>query len=210
MRRRTRREQAELNRERILAVARSVFLRNGYYAASIDEIAEEAGFSKGVIYSQFGSKADLFFALLERRVEERAAFNLEAALKGTIEDSARNLLSMNERMRKADRAWTLLVLEFRILAARDPELQKRYSAMHRRTIEGLAEVIEQLKAKTERPPAFESSDLARLVSAIDSGYALEESIDPEGWSTAPGGMALRNLFEDLALQGVAPEVGRRH
>jgi AcrR family transcriptional regulator len=203
MRRRTRREQAELNRERILAVARSVFLRKGYYAASIDEMAEEAGFSKGVIYSQFGSKADLFFALLERRVEERAAFNLEAALKGTLEDSARNLLSMNERMRKADRAWTLLALEFRILAARDPDLRKRYSAMHHRTMDGLATVIEQLKAKAEHPPAFESSDLARLVIAIDSGYALEESIDPEGWSTAPGDMALRNLFEDLAPQHVA-------
>lgn len=210
MRRRTRKQQVELNRERILAVARSVFLRKGYHATSVDEIAEEAGFSKGVVYSQFGSKADFFLALLKRRIEERAALNLEAALQGTLEDSMQTLLSLTERARKADGAWTLLVLEFRILAARDPDLRTRYSAMHRRTVEGLEAVIQQLKAKAEHPPAFETSDLARLVIAIDNGYALEESIDPEGWSTAPGRMALRSLFEDLVLQDIAPEVGRWH
>src|SRR5258707_9856937 len=68
-------EQVERNREAVLEAARRVFIQRGYAGASLEAIAEEAGFSKGVVYSQFGSKPDLFFALLERRIEERAAQN---------------------------------------------------------------------------------------------------------------------------------------
>src|SRR5215203_510779 len=68
-------EQVERNREVVLAAARQVFISNGYAGATLEGIATEAGFSTGVVYSQFGSKADLFFALLERRIAERAAQN---------------------------------------------------------------------------------------------------------------------------------------
>ena len=71
----TRAEQTERNRASVLAAALRVFLARGYHAASLDQIADEAGFSKGVVYSQFASKADLFLTLLEARIEERAARN---------------------------------------------------------------------------------------------------------------------------------------
>src|ERR1700753_332212 len=60
-------EQVERNRERVLAAAQRVFIDRGYAGATLEAIADEAGFSKGVVYSQFGSKPDLFFALLEQR-----------------------------------------------------------------------------------------------------------------------------------------------
>ena len=66
-------EQVERNREEVLAAARQVFLDRGYAKATVEGIADIAGFSTGVVYSQFGSKADLFLALLERRIAERAA-----------------------------------------------------------------------------------------------------------------------------------------
>ena len=68
-------EQVERNREEVLAGARRVFLSRGYGKATVEAIAEDAGFSTGVVYSQFGSKADLFLALLERRIDERAERN---------------------------------------------------------------------------------------------------------------------------------------
>jgi AcrR family transcriptional regulator len=54
------------------------------YACPQATIAEEAGFSKGVVYSQFASKADMFLALLEARIAERADQNerLAAGLDG--------------------------------------------------------------------------------------------------------------------------------
>src|SRR6266581_3253289 len=72
-------EQVERNRQLVLAAARRVFLARGYAGATLDAIAEEAGFSKGVVYSQFDSKADLFLALLEARIAERAAENARLA-----------------------------------------------------------------------------------------------------------------------------------
>jgi len=71
----TRAEQGERNRGLVLAAARRVFLERGYAGATLDAIAEEAGFSKGVVYSQFAGKPDLFLALLERRIAERAEQN---------------------------------------------------------------------------------------------------------------------------------------
>src|ERR1700759_1262541 len=71
-------EQVERNRERVLAAAQRVFIARGYAGATLEAIADEAGFSKGVVYSQFGSKPDLFFALLEPRKELRAAHHRQA------------------------------------------------------------------------------------------------------------------------------------
>ena len=68
-------EQVERNRDLVLGAARQVFLDRGYSGATLEAIAAEAGFSKGVVYSQFTSKADLFLALLERRIEAHAAEN---------------------------------------------------------------------------------------------------------------------------------------
>ena len=75
----SRAEQNDRNRALLLAAARRVFLERGYYAATLEQIADEAGFSKGAVYSRFASKADMFLALLEDRIAERAAQNAELA-----------------------------------------------------------------------------------------------------------------------------------
>ena len=85
-------EQVARNRDLLLEAARRVFLARGYAGASLDAIADEAGFSVGVVYSQFGSKADLFFALLERRIETRALQNDRIAKEFGGADGLRELL----------------------------------------------------------------------------------------------------------------------
>ena len=49
-----------------------MFLRRGFHAASLDEIAEEAGYTKGAVYSNFAGKDDLFLALLAEHYVQRA------------------------------------------------------------------------------------------------------------------------------------------
>ena len=75
----SRAEQNDRNRALLLAAALRVFLARGYHAATLELIADEAGFSKGVVYSRFTSKADMFLALLTDRIAERAAQNASAA-----------------------------------------------------------------------------------------------------------------------------------
>ena len=65
-----RRLSATDRRAAILDAALEVFSGRGYHAASIDEIASQAGISKALIYEHFPSKKDLHASLLERHVQE--------------------------------------------------------------------------------------------------------------------------------------------
>jgi AcrR family transcriptional regulator len=56
-------------RAQLLAAAQRVFSANGYHAAAMDEIAEQAGVSKPVLYQHFPGKLDLYIALLENHVD---------------------------------------------------------------------------------------------------------------------------------------------
>src|SRR6202161_3600694 len=93
--------QNDRNRPLLFAAARRVFLARGYHAATLEQIADEAGFSKGVVYSRFTSKADMFLALLEDRITERAAENARAAatLAGSGDFAA--LLDLAQRAERA-------------------------------------------------------------------------------------------------------------
>jgi len=61
----TREQSRAQTRERLLASAAVVFSREGFAGASVDRIAEEAGYSKGALYSNFSSKDELFFELFD-------------------------------------------------------------------------------------------------------------------------------------------------
>src|ERR671936_541012 len=61
----TRGERKDRTKTDLVEAARAVFLRRGFHTASLDEIAEEAGYTKGAVYSSFGSKDELFLAVLD-------------------------------------------------------------------------------------------------------------------------------------------------
>ncbi len=193
--RKTRVEQAEYNREQVLAAALEVFEQKGYHAATVDEMAERAGYSKGVVYSQFGSKPDLFLSLLEQRVERRARENLEIAMSISGPEGLRDVAARAEELLVRDRAWNLAVLEFRTYAARVPELNQRYIQIHERTVAGIARVIHLAFDRGGRMPPFPPHDLARLVLALDAGWVLEDLADPEPLSFDPFQAALTGAME---------------
>jgi AcrR family transcriptional regulator len=179
MRTRLRRaEQADRNRRLVLTAARRVFLARGYAGATLEAIAEEAGFSKGVVYSQFGSKADLFVALLERRIEERAAQNERIAAELAGGEGVRELLRVAGRDAVAEPGWARLLVEFRALASRDPALNRRYAEAHARTVEQLARVLGRLHERAGLEPAVALRSQAELILALGAGIALERSANP--------------------------------
>jgi AcrR family transcriptional regulator len=172
-------EQTERNRSLVLSAARRVFMERGYHGATLEQIAEEAGFSKGVVYSQFESKADLFLALLEKRIDERAAEN-EQLVDGLAGESA--LAALFEHFVKRSQAtpeWGLLLSEFRVHAARNPELGRRYAAAHARTVERLSKVLEAVYTRAGEKPPFPPRQMAELVLAIGVGAELEQAANPD-------------------------------
>ena len=173
-------EQVERNHELVIEAARRVFLAKGYAGATLEQIADEAGFSKGVVYSQFESKADLFLALIERRIEERAAENERIARGRAGADALLAMLRAFERDARAEAGWQILLVEFRVVAARDPALNRRYAAAHARTIGALAAVLRGVHARAALAPRFPVQVMAELVMAFGVGFALETTANPAG------------------------------
>jgi AcrR family transcriptional regulator len=173
-------EQVERNRALVLDAARRVFLQRGYGAASVEAIAEEAGFSKGVIYSQFESKADLFLALLEARIEARATQNAAIGRRLSGREAMLALLRLGREDAAREGGWAMLLIEFRAHAARDAALGARYGRAHARTVERLAATIEAVHRAAGLTPAATPPQLARMVLALGAGRALEEAADPGG------------------------------
>jgi AcrR family transcriptional regulator len=171
-------EQVERNRGLVLDAARRVFLARGYGGATLDAIAEEAGFSKGVVYSQFAGKADLFLALLERRITERAAENARLAAERSGLDALRALLRVNARRSSDGAEWARLLIEFRAVAARDPEANARYAALHARSLEHFTEAVDGALSRGGLAPVYPPETFARLVFALDNGVVLERAADP--------------------------------
>jgi AcrR family transcriptional regulator len=90
-RRPTREQKREANRERILRAARTVFGARGYHSATIEEIADEAELSNGAIYYNFGSKEELFLALLDDRLDERLKHTRQTLAAGALAGDERSL-----------------------------------------------------------------------------------------------------------------------
>src|SRR2546421_8260905 len=108
-----RRERKERTKGDLVEAARVVFLRHGFHGASLDEIAEEAGYTKGAVYSNFDGKDALFLAVLEERFRLRAAEYVgfvfdHADVKDSYRAAARFWREANER----EPEWGRLIAEF--------------------------------------------------------------------------------------------------
>jgi AcrR family transcriptional regulator len=181
-------EQVGRNRELLLAAARRVFLGRGYGAASLDSIAEAAGFSKGVIYSQFDSKADLFLALLEARIAERGDENDAIADSGRAGVAA--LIARAQADATREPGWAALLVEFRSHAARDAELSRRYAQLHDATVGRLAARLERMHRDAGLEPAVAPRIMAQLLLAVGSGAILERAVEPAALPDEPVAEAL--------------------
>jgi AcrR family transcriptional regulator len=180
VKRQRRTEQQALTRQRLLDAAARVFARRGYQAATIEEIAEYAGYSHGAIYSNFKGKEELFLAVFERYMDERVQeLRKVGAVEGSLAQRARAAADQWMQRFTGDRDTFLLHLEFMIHAARNQRLSKRLGtrmATLRQEIErDLARHQSQRASPLPLPPA----ELALIVRALGIGLAVEALHQPE-------------------------------
>ncbi len=171
-------EQNERTRRELLAAARPIFETSGYHGATLDQIAEAAGYTKGAVYSRFGSKADLFLALIEARQVERIHRIGSALSRSSREGLTSAILEYTERL-DADLAWFLVLAEFRAHARRHPDLNARYAALHTRVRAEATDLIERFYAELGAAPPAPPAAIADFVFAAQSGTALERAADPD-------------------------------
>jgi AcrR family transcriptional regulator len=176
----TREQSKALTRERLLGAARTVFARRGYHGASVEEIAAEAGFSTGALYSNFEGKEALFLALLDREIDEHAR---------EIEEAVRERDSIAERARGGAERWMamierepelqLLFMEFWAYAGRDPKVRRQVAASFARAREVLTRLIADGARDFELELALPAEQLAIAIDALADGIARQKMADPD-------------------------------
>jgi AcrR family transcriptional regulator len=181
--RETRAQKQARTRAELLATAAKVFARRGYNGASVEEIAEEAGYSHGAVYSNFEGKADLFLAVFEEYMAERArelaATQLAAAADAPLEARARALADQWMERFANDRESFVLHMEFIAHAGRDPELAGRFGTRSAALREAVSHYIAAYQDEAGIELVLPPDDLALVLRALGIGLAVEALIAPK-------------------------------
>jgi AcrR family transcriptional regulator len=165
---------------RLLNAAEEVFVRDGYEAAQLDEIAARADRSKGAVYTHFKSKEDLFLALFEHRM--RAYID---RLSGSLRKCATQKQSL-EAFREFivglvhDRSWPILTLEFKLFALRHPESKERLRKafeMSKATTGNKG--YEQMFGQLTRAQRADNDLALAALGPIVTGLILESHFEPK-------------------------------
>lgn len=175
MTRLTRSQVQDRNRETVLEVARGAFLRDGYVATSLASVAKEAGFTTGIVYSSFGSKADLALSVLERLQAEQigALGERVGGASGDVLDRVRQWAA--EAMSSG---WVRLELELLLDTMNDPRLAAAQTRRQTASIQQAVTVVRSLV-----PPDSMDDETIEVMAeaAVDYaiGLAMRQSVNPD-------------------------------
>jgi AcrR family transcriptional regulator len=197
----TRSERKEQVRSDLIAAARHVFLRRGFHQASLEEIAREAGWSKGAVFSNFSGKDDLFLAVLEDRNRRQEAEQSQRMRSGrTLAAGLRAAGHELSCILARAPGWTPLLIEFWTHASRDPKLRSRASAAHEQLLDAYAQIISELAAKDDLEFVIPAKEVARSAASLGRGLVLERLLDP----VAVPAQRFEELFSSHVLSFTRP------
>jgi AcrR family transcriptional regulator len=167
----------------LIAAARRVFLARGFHQATLDEIAEQAGYTKGAVYSNFAGKDDLFLALLEEHYARRTEAYRHVSVSAEDEDEEQTYRAVARVMLDAyarEPQWWPLVSDFASHATRHPDLLERLRATREAFLDALAGIIEDTSERHGLRYALPAREIARGTGALMRGMALEWALDENG------------------------------
>jgi len=179
-RRRIARVERRDARHELLRAAADVFAERGFRDASIDEVAERAGYSKGAVYWHFASKGDLFFALVEEHVDRPTREMIELLESAPAErDMAPEASRRFAELLAGQREWLLLDNEYWSQAVRDPDLRRRYAKRRRELRAALGRAL-TARAGTlgAGQIGIEPERVATAIMALSIGLAQQALVDP--------------------------------
>lgn len=181
-------------RESLLAAAREVFVETGYHAAAMDEIAARAGVTKPVLYQHFGSKRDLYLAVLDNGMEHFTAA-LGTALRSTDDNRARVTATMRAYLRFMSHEEGVYRLVFQSDLVNAPDVRDRVQRVNAQSADMVSDVI----AADTGLSKDESLLLAHGLLGLAETAAMQ-------WLTAPRGLdeeSAAHLLAALAWRGIS-------
>ena len=151
---------------RLLDAATKVVARRGFHAATVDEIAAEAGFSVGAIYSNFRGKDELFLAVFDGHMSWFQQRLVEAA---DAPDTRRAVATALDSL-ASEPDQLLVFIEFWAYAVRKPKLRRTFAAR-----------LKEIRATVEDAMERQGADPSRatLLLAVIRGLGIEKLADPD-------------------------------
>lgn len=178
---RRRRPSRDDVRRALLDAAARVFARQGIEGASLDDVAADAGFTKGAVYSNFGSKEGLVAALVEDRTSAYLGLGLEAVddLDDTLAVRAQVLGDRLTAAGDEQRDWHLLFFELWQRAVRSDDADGAFRERREALRAAVADAIELHAARSGATLPLPASSLAIVLMALANGLAMERMVAPD-------------------------------
>lgn len=187
-------------RARLLEGALEVFAERGFHGASVEDICERAGFTRGAFYSNFASKDELVLALFQATTD-RLLEQIESLLPdlanqpGTLLDAVLGLL---DDTAPDQRQWHLISTEFTLHALRDPEAARALNQQRAMFRESLTRLVERICATSNLTLTVPAEQFVRMVIALHEGARSQSLLEPR---KVPAG-ELEHTFLPMVLSAI--------
>jgi AcrR family transcriptional regulator len=174
----TQARRSAATRSALLAAAKTVFARDGFDAARIEDIAAAAGRTRGAFYANFASKADVFLAL-RGAARLRSVRSLRERVEGLTAEPARYEAAVQFLMEElGDTQALLLQIEFKLFALRHPKRLVELAGQHLdvSTSVGREEMQDLFPEKVLT--VQQDHEITLSLEALLEGFALNALFDP--------------------------------
>jgi AcrR family transcriptional regulator len=193
----SRQDSRDRTTRRLLAAARKLIANRGLSDTSLEDIAEEAGYTRGAFYSNFSSKGDLFIELL-RRDHEATNAQLRALRDNSlpldhIQQRIREIYTQMYSTNESFMIWT----EARMLAARDAKFKVKLDTLLVEKRAEVAELIEYFYRRAGIASPLAPPTLAMGFNSLFEGVKLTMLSSPGELTSADAESVLRLFIESL-------------
>lgn len=177
----TRERRRQQTRDVLIAAASEVFAERGYEGASLEEIAERAGFTRGAIYKNFAGKEDLFFAVTDR-LNELIIDAFRAIAPSTADAQEWDISRLADLWRASvDEFDELFAIgkEYELYLLRNPSKRERSLDHRRKNRELVAAFIEEVAERSGMRLRLPALTLASIILAAADGLTYAARVDGE-------------------------------
>ena len=193
-----------------MRAAMDIFARDGFEAARLEDIAREAGYTRGAFYANFASKDDLFVALFQEEMARRSGL-LRTRIAGLamIDDKLHAIRDFYVELSR-DHRWSLLALEFKLFAIRHPEMRARLASLHSEQM--TSPLVRELLDEVEtRMPVSRVASRLSLV-AMAQALTLEHLLDADAMTEQEVARLLEIYFDAVTgrTQAAQERRGEEH
>jgi AcrR family transcriptional regulator len=187
---------------RILDAAEQVFARSGFHAATMNDVALEAGMSPGNLYRYFPSKDAIVAGIAERDRSEIAAdfAGLDPA-KGGLLDQLEELGRFHLVHKPREKA--IIALQIWAEAARNPEMAQMCAGIDGTVEQGLTAAVAVARDNGELPVNLDQARFLQAIFMMADGFFCRRAIDPD-FDAAAGAETLFAAMRGLAAVMLLP------